>query len=146
MKGLYHYRHDNSADSHLTFSRTRYDRSDDLRIKRQLEEADADSFISFDSDQNTSTPIPVSHSNYTHTHTRTNPHAGSYVIPTLHAYAGVAKPQESVGFFPIPASKRKATRTRSSPKTSSRYVGSLGSSVSKFCHAAFPLPGRVLKR
>lgn len=135
MKDVYHYRHDNSADSHLNFSHHRYNDCDELALHRQKRlETDAGSFISFDDDDD----APIPRLNYTHIRT---PHAS----PCLHMYAGVANPQESIGSFPIPVAERKASRIRMSPK-SSRYVGGLGSSVSKFCQAAFPISGRVLKR
>ncbi|KAJ3905171.1 hypothetical protein F5879DRAFT_16010 [Lentinula edodes] len=79
--------------------------------------------------------------------THSVPHTDALLYSNLYSY-GVANPQESVGFFPIPVAGSRTTvngEGRCRIKLPLRS-GSFGSSVSKFCQAVFPLSKRVVKR
>lgn len=133
--------HDNSADSRIDVTSRYVDLSgknwgQPMRRKEKID-ADAGSFISFEAGDDASPQTPQL------TPSPPTQHFSSFLVSSLHAYAGVANHRESIGFFPIPAAESKsASKFGQSLKLSSKNVGSLRSSVSRLCH---PLSSRVVK-
>ncbi|KAJ4471629.1 hypothetical protein J3R30DRAFT_1101213 [Lentinula aciculospora] len=153
VASTYRY-HDHLDDSRLDTSRYRDDDHEnecsqltslDFHNKKGFN-ADTESLISFRKDDTNT--IPEAHT-LPSLITYTFPHADALLYSNLNAYAGVANPQESIGFFPIPTVGSRTTADRQGRRCKSRLSGksgSFGSSVSKFCRAIFPLSGQIPKR
>ncbi|KAJ3934509.1 MAG: hypothetical protein NXY57DRAFT_993841 [Lentinula lateritia] len=150
VTSTYYHEHDNAgANDRLDIPRHCGDHSDNENSRMEFhdeEESNADvgPCISIQDDDDVLLSQPhflpalITHS---------VPQTDALLYSHLYSY-GVANPQESVGFFPIPVAGSRTTvnwEGRCGIKLSSKSR-SFGSNISKFCQAVLPLSKRVVKR
>ncbi|KAJ3794157.1 hypothetical protein GGU11DRAFT_336738 [Lentinula aff. detonsa] len=132
--------HDSSANYQVKILRGHH--SPDIRDE-ESSSADVGSRISFkdgDDDNAFRASHPALISAYTFF-----PHTDVLLCSSLHAYAGVANPQESIGLFPIPAAEfRKASNWKGRCRIKLASM-SFTSSVSELCRTIFPVSRRIAK-
>ncbi|KAJ3980790.1 hypothetical protein F5890DRAFT_1477451 [Lentinula detonsa] len=92
--------HDSSANYQVNILRGQH--SPDIR-EEESSSADVGSRISFQDGDDNNALLRASHPALISAYTF--PHTGVLLCSSLHAYAGVANPQESIGLFPIPAAE-----------------------------------------
>ncbi|KAJ3748532.1 hypothetical protein DFH05DRAFT_570064 [Lentinula detonsa] len=132
--------HDSSANYQVDILRGQH--SPDIR-EEESSNADVGSRISFQDGDDNNALLRASHPALISAYTF--PHTGVLLCSSLHAYAGVANPQESIGLFPIPAAE---FRTASNWKGRCRIKlasMSFTSSVSELCRTIFPVSRRIAK-